>query len=98
MNERKVLRVGRQVPAIRQIANGGGKNNKAGVRREFGHVHSTIQTICKNRTKIIIGFEQTDRNKAGSKWSMRRCLSGLSNRDMTMLNDGSFLLISRGPR
>jgi len=55
MNERKVLSVGGQVTAIRQVENG---KNKADVSWEFGLVHSTIQTICKNRIKIISTFEQ----------------------------------------
>jgi len=31
---------------------------KTGVRWEYGLVNSTIQTIWKNRTKIISAFEQ----------------------------------------
>jgi hypothetical protein len=40
---------------IRQIENG---KKKADVCREFGLVNSIIQTIWKNRTKIIRAFEQ----------------------------------------
>jgi hypothetical protein len=40
---------------IRQIENG---KKKADMCREFGLVNSIIQTIWKNRTKIISSFEQ----------------------------------------
>ena len=34
------------------------EKKKADLCREFGFVNSTIQTICKKRTKIISAFEQ----------------------------------------
>jgi len=40
---------------MREIENG---NKKADVCREFGLVNSTMQTIWKNRTKIINAFER----------------------------------------
>ena len=57
MNKRKVLSVERKVNVARQIANG---KNEANVCREFGLITSTIQTIWRNRTKIISVFEQNE--------------------------------------
>jgi len=37
---------------------GGGGGQETDVCREFGLVNSTIQTICKNRTKIVSRSEQ----------------------------------------
>jgi len=34
------------------------EKNEADVYREFVHGNSTIQTICKNRTKIRSAFER----------------------------------------
>jgi len=45
------MRVEGKFKVIREKENGGKK--KADVCREFSLVNSTIQEICKNRTKII---------------------------------------------
>jgi len=56
-NKGKVLSGERKVKVIRQIANG---KNEANVCREFGLITSTIQTIWRNRTKIISVYEQNE--------------------------------------
>jgi len=56
-NKRKVLSVERKVNMIRQIANG---KKEANMCREFGLINPTIQTIWRNRTKIISVFEQNE--------------------------------------
>jgi len=56
-NKTKVLSVERKVKVIRQTANG---KNEANVCREFGLIASKIQTIWRNRTKIISVFEQNE--------------------------------------
>jgi len=55
MNKRKVLSVKRKVKVTQQTENG---KNIPDVHWEFYLVHSTIQKILKNRTKIINGLEQ----------------------------------------
>jgi len=54
-DERKVLSVEGKVKAIRQIEKW---KKKSDFVRKFGPVNSTIETIWKNRTKIISAFEQ----------------------------------------
>jgi hypothetical protein len=54
-NRRKVLSAEEKVKSIREIENG---KKKADVSREFGFVNSTIQTICKNRSKLITAFKR----------------------------------------
>ena len=46
----------RKVRVIRQI--GKGEKKIAELYREFGLVNSTVQWICKNRTKVISAFER----------------------------------------
>lgn len=53
--KRKVLSIEEKVKVIREIENG---RKKADVCRKFGLVNSTVQTIWKNKTKIIDAFEQ----------------------------------------
>ena len=55
MNKRKLLSVKRKVKVMQQTENG---KKISDVHWEFDLVHSTIQKILKNRTKIINGFEQ----------------------------------------
>jgi len=43
---------------IREIKNKKNKNKKVGVRQEFCLVNSKIQTIWKDRTKIVSAFEK----------------------------------------
>jgi hypothetical protein len=52
--KKKVLCIKGEVKQIQQIENGG---EMADVCQEFDHGNSTIQTIWKNRTKIINAFE-----------------------------------------
>ena len=57
--------------------------------QEFGLVTSTIQTIWKNRTKVISACEQNglrinDFESLNEVMSMRHCLSGLSKREVTV--------------
>jgi hypothetical protein len=54
-NKRKVLSVEGEVKLIEQIEN---VKNKADACPESGLANSTIQTIWKNRKKIISAFEQ----------------------------------------
>jgi hypothetical protein len=54
-NKRKVLSVEEKVKVITEIESG---KKKADVCREFGLVNSTVQTIWKNRGKIVSSFEQ----------------------------------------
>ena len=65
------------------------EKKKANVCREFGFVNSTIQTIRKNRTRIIGAFEQNGSRiklfrKSERSDVMRRCLSGSSNIQVAM--------------
>jgi hypothetical protein len=49
----------RKARVIRQIENGGGGGRGiAEGYRKFGLVNSTVQWICKNRTKVISAFER----------------------------------------
>ena len=89
-NKRKVLSVAEKDKLIREIENG---KKEAFVFREFGFVNSRIKKICKNRTTLVSVFEQNEsrkklfRNPEGVK-SMRRCLSGLSSRELTVYQSG----------
>jgi hypothetical protein len=53
--KRKVLSIEEKVKVIREIENG---RKKADVCHEFGFLNSTVQTIWKNKTKLIDAFEQ----------------------------------------
>lgn len=53
--KRKVLTLEEKVKVIRKIEKG---FKKADVCREFGLVNSTVQTIWKNKDKIVAAFEQ----------------------------------------
>jgi hypothetical protein len=55
MHKRKVLSIEGRVKVMRHLECG---KKKADLRWEFGLVNSTIQTIYKNRTKIISAFER----------------------------------------
>jgi hypothetical protein len=54
---RKVLSVEDEVNVIKQIESG---KKKADMCWKFGLVNSTIQTIWKNRDKIVSAYEKTD--------------------------------------
>jgi hypothetical protein len=54
-NKRKVLSVEGKDKLTRQIENG---EKKADMCREFGFLNFAIQTIWKNRTKVICAFER----------------------------------------
>lgn len=53
--KRKVLTLEEKVKVIRKIEKG---FKKADVCREFGLVNSTVQTIWKNKNKIVAAFKQ----------------------------------------
>ena len=53
--KRKVLTVEDKVDVIKQTKN---DKKKADVCREFNLVNSTVQTIWKNRDKIVSAFEK----------------------------------------
>jgi transposase-like protein len=74
--KRKVLSMEDKVNMIKQIESG---KKKADVYREFGLVNSTIQTIWRNRDKIVSAFEKKIDHKLndygsqnGVMW-MKRC-------------------------
>jgi transposase-like protein len=56
-SKRKFLSVEDKVKVICGTESG---KTKADVCREFGFVNSTLQTIWKNRTKIISALNRTD--------------------------------------
>ena len=58
-NKRKVLSVEGKVKAIRQIENW---KNKSDFCRKFGLVNSTVETIWKNRPKLLVRL-----NRRGSR-------------------------------
>lgn len=60
--ERKVLIVEGKSKVMRQIENGKKKTDKCW---EFGLVNSTIQKMCKNRTKMCNAFEE-------NRWRIKR--------------------------
>jgi transposase-like protein len=55
--KRKVISVENKGNVIKQIESG---KKKADVCREFGLVNSTIETIWKNKDKIISALEKMD--------------------------------------
>jgi hypothetical protein len=55
MNKRQFLSVEKELKVIREIEN---VKKKADICQEFYLIHSVIQTIWKNRTKIIRVFVQ----------------------------------------
>jgi hypothetical protein len=57
-NKRTVLSVEEKFKVIRGTENG---KKKPDFCREFGIVNSTIQTICKNRTKLLVLLNGMDR-------------------------------------
>ena len=57
-NKRTVLSVEGEVKLRGQIEDG---KKKADVCPEFGLVNSTIQTTWKNRTKLLVYLNRTDR-------------------------------------
>jgi hypothetical protein len=65
------------------------EKKKADLCREFVLVNSTMQIIWENRTKLVREFEQnglriSDCVSLYEVTSTKRCLSALSNREVTM--------------
>jgi hypothetical protein len=56
MNKRKVFSVKEKFKVIQELEKWGEKR-KAVLHREFVLINSTVQTICKNRTRFISTFE-----------------------------------------
>jgi hypothetical protein len=87
-NKRKDLSVEGKFKIAREAGNGGGGAIKL-TYREFGLVNYSIQMIWKREPKLSVRLNRTGREECGFEilkemLSMRHCLSGCSNAEVTM--------------